>query len=557
MAVNAVAQQGDAGGAFAPLREPAFRRIWASSFISNFGQLILGVGAAWEMTRLADSPSMVALVQTALMLPLMLVALPAGALADMFDRRKIAMTGLSISILCSLALTALAYFELTTPWILLAFCFLIGGGVALYAPSWQASIGEQVSQQHLPAAIALGSISYNVTRSFGPAIGGLIVMAFGAQAAFGVNALGYIPLWIAFLLWQRPYVPPRLPPERLDRAISSGMRYVRHSPPLRTVLTRVFLYSVACASSAALLPLVAKNLLSGDASTFGVMLGASGIGAVGGALLVRLMRERFDQEIVIRVCTVFTAVGLIGVGYSRTLPLTCLALSLTGLCNILSYSMLNVTVQMVAPRWVTARALSLYSSSLTGGIAIGSWMWGMVADRTDVTTAFLISGLAVGCTLIIGLLLPLAKSDAESGNDLVKLGSEPEVALDVTMRSGPVLVEVEYDVDPEQARTFYAALTELEEVRKRIGGFDWSVARNIADPAIWIERYSCPTWGDYLRMRDRYTQSDLDLQHAVDGFNRKRGERRVKRFLERPHGSVRASADTPDTFRETMDFIAP
>nr|WP_200821370.1 MFS transporter [Oceanicoccus sp. KOV_DT_Chl] len=261
------------GTAFAPLREPVFFRIWAASFLSNFGQLILGVGVAWEMTRLTSSVSMVALVQTAMMLPLMLVALPAGAIADMFDRRRVAMLGLGIAAFFGSTLSVLAFLELTTPWVLLTFCFLIGTGVALYSPAWQSSIGEQVKPADLPAAIALGTISYNVARSFGPAIGGLIVLSAGAQAAFAVNALGYLPLILAFYLWNRGVVLSRLPPERITRAMVSGMRYAFHSHPVRTILIRCFIFGLAGATATALAPLIAKDLLGGDASTFGILLG--------------------------------------------------------------------------------------------------------------------------------------------------------------------------------------------------------------------------------------------------------------------------------------------
>ncbi|MFP5306036.1 MAG: MFS transporter, partial [Gammaproteobacteria bacterium] len=271
-----------AGGwrALAPLREPTFRMIWSASLLANFGQLILGVGAAWEMTRLTPSTSMVALVQSALMLPLMLVAVPAGAIADMFDRRRVAMTGLCFSIVCAALLTTLSLLGLATPWLLLAFCSLIGAGVALYSPAWQASIVEQVVADRLPAAVALGSVSYNIARSFGPALGGLIVVALGATAAFAVNALFYVPLLLAFFLWQRKHVPSRLPPERIDRAIISGARYARHSPSIRTVMVRALLTGLAGASIAALTPLVARDLLHGDARTFGLLLGATGVGAV-------------------------------------------------------------------------------------------------------------------------------------------------------------------------------------------------------------------------------------------------------------------------------------
>lgn len=555
MAVSMQAGEAGNSGAFAPLREPVFRRIWTASLFSNFGQLILGVGAAWEMTRLSDDPSMVALVQTAMMVPLMLVALPAGAVADMFDRRKIALIGLGFSVLSSAALTAIAFMGLTTPWLLLLFCVLIGAGVALYNPSWQASIGEQVSSERLPAAVALGTISYNVARSFGPALGGVIVLALGAQAAFGINAAFYIPLWFAFFFWRREHKPSRLPPERIDRAIISGARYALHSPPIRTVMFRAFVFSLASASSAALAPLVARDLLHGDASTYGILLGASGVGAVLGALFIGPLREKVGTEMVVRFCTVATGIALAVLGFSRSLPLSCAALFVTGGCNIVAYAMLNVSVQLSAPRWVTARALSLYSSSLTGGIAFGAWGWGVVAARTDTTEALVISGGAVLATMIFAWLLPLPRGE-ESG-DMVEIGYEPKEALGLTMRSGPVVIEVEYDVDPERARDFYAVMLELSRVRKRIGGFDWSLARDINNPAIWIERYHCPTWGDYLRMRDRYTQIEFDVQAEADSFNRSGEGRRVRRRLERPYGSVRWKAETPDPFRGTVPIFNP
>ena len=318
------------GSALAPLREPAFSRIWSASILSNFGQLILGVGIAWEMTRLTPVPGMVALVQTAMMLPLMLVALPAGAIADTFDRRKVAILGLGIAAFFGSLLSLLAFLELTTPWLLLTFCFLIGTGVALYNPAWQSSIGEQVTPQNLPAAIALNTISYNVARSFGPAIGGLIVVAAGAQAAFAVNALGYLPLILAFLLWTRIQVPSRLPPERITRAMVSGIRYAFHSNPIRTVLIRSFFFTFAGATATAMAPLIAKDLLAGDASTFGILLGAGGVGAVTGALLINTFRAHFGTEKAFFMLAMLCGLALIGVGLSRSLVLTCIGMFLAG-----------------------------------------------------------------------------------------------------------------------------------------------------------------------------------------------------------------------------------
>ncbi len=543
-------------GMFEPLRDRAFRTIWSASLLTNFGQLILGVGAAWEMTRLTSSPSMVALVQTAMMLPLMFIAVPAGAVADMFDKRKIAMTGLGFSMLCSATLSTLALLGYTTPWLLFGFCSLIGAGVALYSPAWQASIRDQVAPEQLPAAVALGSLSYNVARSFGPAIGGLIVLAAGAQAAFAVNTFGYLPLILAFLFWERKHVPSRLPPERLDRAIVSGGRYALHSPAVRTVLIRSFAFGLSGASTAALAPLIARTLLKGDASTFGLLLGASGVGAVVGALSVSKVSSTLGAEKAIRLFALVSGASIIACGFSGNLFVTCALLFIAGGTSILTIALLNVSVQMAVPRWVTARALSLFSSALTGGIAIGSIVWGSVASAKGVDVALMASGGALLFTPLLGFWLPLSE-EAIDGVEPVEIGNEPEVALKLSMRSGPISVAVDYRVDPASAREFYDAMRAVQRVRLRNGGFNWSIARDIGDEEMWTERYHCPTWGDYLRMRDRYTQADRDAQAQADSFIIGGGSIRVRRRLERPYGSVRWQNETPDPKQVDMGYVLP
>ncbi|MCJ2177513.1 MFS transporter [Novosphingobium album (ex Hu et al. 2023)] len=556
MSDNTEVRDPESGGAFAPLREPVFRNIWSASLFSNFGQLFLGVGAAWEMTRLSNSPSMVALVQTAMMVPLMLVTLPAGAIADMFDRRRIAISGLGFSAVCAGVLATISHFGLITPWILLSFCVLIGAGVALYSPSWQASIPEQVSRAHLPAAVALGTISYNLARSFGPALGGLIVVIYGAKTVFGMTSVLYLPLLTAFVFWRRAHVPSRLPPERLDRAMIGGARYALHAPAIRTALARVLAFGLSTATASALAPLIAKDLLHGDAATFGILLGAQGMGAVGGALFVSAIRARLSTELAVRLFAVGSGIALVAIGFSHSLAVSCAAFLVVGACNILTIAMLNVTVQLSAPRWVTARALSLFSSAITAGIGIGAWGWGVVAAHNDVAFAVVASGVAVCATALLGWVLPIAR-DQMMDTDSIDIGYEPEVGLALTMRSGPVVVEVEYDVDPEQARDFYGVMMRMQGMRSRIGAFDWSIARDIANPALWTERYHCPTWGDYLRMRGRYTQADYDVQTEADSYNRSKEGRRVHRRLERPFGSVRWKAESYDPHQETVGYIGP
>ncbi|MDT0509920.1 MFS transporter [Novosphingobium sp. MMS21-SN21R] len=547
---------GRTAGTFAPLRVVMYRRIWIASLMSNFGQLILGVGAAWEMTRMASSPGLVALVQTALMLPMMLVALPAGALADMFDRRKIAMTGLAVAITFATALTVLSYLGLTTPWVLLAFCALIGSGVALYGPAWQASIGEHVPPALMPQAIALGSVSYNLARSFGPALGGVIVLAAGAKAAFAINALFYLPLLMVYVFWKRLPLPSRLPPERIDRAIVSGLRYVYHARPIRTVLIRAFLFGTAGATATALAPLIAKNLLGGDASIYGVLLGAAGVGAVLGAVTTGRLAEAVSPERGATLLAGASGIALMLVGYSHSLWLTCACMFVSGGANIMMISLLNISVQTTAPRWVTARALSLFFSGLTGGIAFGAWMWGTLAGQWSVEQAMIASGVMMLLLPLVSFILPLPAAPSQADVEMVVLGNEPDVGMAITLRSGPVVIEIDYDVDPDHAREFYEAMRKVQRTRLRNGGFDWSICRDIADPALWTERYHCPTWGDYLRMRDRYTQSDRDVQEAARAFSAS-GGLRVRRMLERPFGSVRWKQDTPDLRSEGMTYLGP
>lgn len=543
-------------GTFTPLREGTFRAIWSASLISNFGHLILGVAAGWEMTRLTDSPEMVALVQSAMMLPLMLVSVPAGAIADMFDRRKIALSGLAFSMASACVLTVLALLGAMTPWLLLGFCALIGGGVALYGPAWQASISEQVPAEQIPAAVALGTISYNVARSFGPAVGGAIVLAAGAQAAFAMNALFYAPLFLAFLLWRRRHVPARLPPERIDRAIVAGARYALHSPPVRNIVVRAFVLGGASATTAALAPLVARDLLGGDAAIYGLLLGASGTGAVVGALLVSHARAHLKADRAIALCLLANALAVALVGISRTPYLTCAAMFLAGGSNILAIALFNVGVQLSVPRWVVARALSLFSASLTGGIALGAWMWGEVASVYGVAAAFFLSAACILLSSLLGLVLPVRSAD-HADVEMVPLEDDPKVALGISLRSGPITIEIDYLVDPGRARDFYDVMRRIQRARQRRGAFGWSLSRDIGDASLWTERYQCATWGDYLRQRSRFTQADLALQNEANAFHTGRGEKRVRRRLERPFGSVRWKAESPDPQQDSIDYIAP
>ncbi len=411
----------------APLRHAVFRRIWLASLLSNLGLLIQGVGAAWAMTQMTSSADKVALVQTALMLPIMLISMPAGAIADMYDRRIVALISLSIALSGATALSVLAWLDLVTPQILLAFCFVVGSGMALFGPAWQSSVSEQVPAETLPSAVALNGISYNIARSFGPAIGGIVVATAGAVAAFAANAVLYIPLLIVLFLWRRTSAPSRLPRERLNRAMVSGVRYIANSPSIRIVLARTLVTGLIGGSVSALMPLVARDLLHGGAQTYGIMLGAFGMGAVIGALNIAEVRKRMTGEAAVRACALSMGGAIAAVALSREPVLTAAALVVAGAVWMLAVALFNIGVQLSAPRWVAGRSLAAFQASIAGGIAIGSWGWGRLTDAAGVETALLVSGALMFVSPLLGLWLRMPPVGARDED--AEVLADPEVRL--------------------------------------------------------------------------------------------------------------------------------
>ncbi|SFQ34190.1 Predicted arabinose efflux permease, MFS family [Bradyrhizobium sp. Ghvi] len=533
-----------ADGITAPLRFPTFRRIWLASLLSNLGILIQGVGAAWAMTQMTSSADKVALVQTALMLPVMLISMPAGAVADMHDRRKVALVSLGITLAGATMLTTLAWLDLVTPNVLLALCFAVGSGMALMGPAWQASVSEQVPSEALPAAVALNGISYNIARSVGPAIGGIAVATAGAVAAFALNALLYLPLIAALFLWKRITEPSRLPPETLNRAIVSGVRYIINSPSIKIVLTRSLVTGMIGGAIIALMPLVVRDLLHGGAETYGMMASAFGLGAVIGALNIAEVRKRMSGEAAIRACAMSMGGALTAVALSHEPVLTAIALVLAGAVWMMAWVLFSIGVQLSAPRWVAGRSLAAYQAAGSGGIAVGSWAWGHVTNAAGVDVALLVAAGLLLASPLLGLWLPMPRISARGEEP--EMLEDPKVRLALTGRSGPLVVEIEYRVAQENARPFHNVMQEVQRFRQRNGAYGWSIARDIADPELWTERYHCPTWLDYLRQRNRATQSERALDRKATAFHIGTEPVRVRRMLERPFGSVRWKDESPD-----------
>ena len=518
-------------------RYPVFRGVWFASTLSNLGGLIQSVGASWLMISIAPSADMVALVQASVTLPIMLLSLVAGAMADNLDRRNVMLGAQFFMVAVSVALAVCAWVGWITPWLLLLFTFLIGCGAAFNAPAWQAAVGDMVPRDELPAAVALNSMGFNIARSIGPAIGGVIVAAAGVAAAFVVNAASYIPLIAVLARWRPPPNPQTLPRETLGTAVAAGIRYVAMSPVIRTVLVRSAAFGLGASAIMALLPLVAKVLIGGGPVTYGLLLGAFGVGAIAGALGAARLRRMLSTEGIVRWagCAVALAAAIVGV--STQLLVTMAALLLAGAGWVLSLATLNVTVQLSTPRWVVARALSLYQMAAFGGLAAGSWLWGVVAAAEDVGAALLIAAFVILACALLGRWMPLMQS-GELNLDPLRLWKEPSTAVPVEPRTGPVVITIEYVIREEDALEFLRRMAERRRIRRRDGARNWRVLRDLADPQLWIERYETPTWLDYVRLNSRLTQDDATVPERLRALHRGPGAPRVRRMIERQTSSL-------------------
>ena len=520
---------------------PIFRAVWIASMASNFGGLVQAVGASWMMTSLAPSPQLVALVQASTSLPIMLFSLWAGAVADNLDRRAVMLCAQAFMLVTSIALTLCAWGGVLTPVLLLAFTFLIGCGTAINGPAWQASVGDMVPRAALPGAVALNSMGFNIARSVGPALGGAIVAAAGVAAAFAVNAVSYVGLIVVLARW-RPATPPRLlPREKILDAMGAGIRYVAMSPNIRSVLMRAALFGVAASAVPALLPLVARGLTIGGPLTYGLLLGAFGAGAVIGAALSGPLRTRVSTEWIVRGASIALAIGAaiiaLGGGMLVILP----ALMVCGAGWVLALSTFNVTVQMAAPRWVVARALSLYQMAAFGGMAAGSWLFGILAEHHGVGIALGAAAALQAFVGFVGLIRPLAQT-SDLNLDPLNLWSIPEVAVPVEPRSGPIVVAIHYRIEPGDIVAFLSVMNERGRIRRRDGARHWMVLRDLGDQSLWIERYHVATWLDFIRHNQRRTKADIENGQALLALHASTEPPHVQRMIERQTSSMPAPA---------------
>ena len=535
-----------------PFSVPTFRAIWMASLASNFGGLIQSVGAAWMMISLSASPMLIALVPAATTLPIMLLSLWAGAVADNLDRRKVMIACQSWMLVVSALLAVTAWAGWMTPWLLLAFTFALGCATAINGPAWQAAVGDMVPRAILPSAVAMNSMGFNLARSVGPALGGVIVATAGAAAAFLTNAVSYVGLLVVLSRWE-PELPPKiLPRERLALAMRAGVRYVAMSPNIQLVLLRAAVFGIGASAVSALMPLVARDILGGGALTFGLTSGAFGVGAVTGALSTRQLRARLSVEHIVRYAALMLALGTAITGMSSWLGLALLGYLLAGFGWVTALSTFNVSVQMSAPRWVVARSVSLYQMSAFGGMAIGAWLFGWLAESQGVVEALYASAAVQFVAALIGLMRPLPQI-GDDNLDLQNRWREPDTAVPVEPRSGPVVVTIEYRIPAGSVVPFLTAMSERRRIRRRDGAHGWSLMRDLSDPELWIERYHVSTWLDYVRHNQRRTVADIANSDAIWALHTGPVPPVVHRMLERQTGSLPLSR-APDP-REMADAM--
>jgi len=496
-----------------PLGQSLFRAIWLASLASNVGTWIQNVGASWLMTSLSPSPLMVSLIQTASSLPIFMLALPAGALADVVDRRRLLIISQAWMLAAAGALGLLTLLHMTTPSLLLILSFALGIGAALNAPAWQAIIPEVVTRDELPAAIALGGINFNFARAVGPALGGLMVALMGAGANFVLNALSFLGVIIVLYRWKRQHIAGVLPAERFLGAMRAGLRYVRHAPLLRAVLIRTGFFIVGGTAMWATLPLIARQQLHLTAGGYGGLLGAFGTGAVLGGTALKRIRHSLSRDALVVYTTIVFAVMTIGLGYVQNLLAAYLLMAAGGSAWVALMAELNVAAQLAVPRWVQGRALAIYQIVIQGGLALMSIAWGGLAEKIGLPGTM----YTAGAVLLLSTAANLRWKTEGAGQlalDPVPIPI-PELKAHVHDDAGPVLITIEYLISPSRASEFEDAMQKLRVLRRRDGATFWALFFDAARPERYVEYWIVDTWMEHLRQHLRVTQADQDLlQHA-------------------------------------------
>ncbi len=484
------------------------------------------VGAAWLMTSLTRNPLYIALIQTATALPFFLLALPAGSIGDIFDRRKLILSTETWMLLIAVLLTVATVAGAMTPWLLLLLTFGLSIGDAVESPTWAAIFPELVSKEELPAALALSGIEFNLARAVGPGLGGFVVAAVGVGAAFAFNALSFLGVIAVIARWKRPVRKSMLPAETFRGATSAAIRYVRYSPAIRTLLVRAAVLIFFISSFWALLPTAAREL-SKSPIAYGFLLGFFGLGAVLGALVLQRTRSKLSSEALLSIATATFAAIILSLALLRSSAVLCVMMLIGGVSWTSIMSLFNIMVQELAPDWVRARVLAVYLFVFQGSVTAGSTLWGFVALRTDVHATLAVASLGTAACLLLRpwLQLPNTKIDLSIWNHWAK----PSMIVEPDLDQGPVLVTVKYVIDPAKAPEFLRKIHKYERIRRRDGATSWGVFADVEASGIYLESFKVDSWAEHERQHYRFTQADGEIEKQVLSYALKPVE--VKHYI--------------------------
>ena len=502
---------------WAPLHSPLFRSLWIATLVSNVGSWMQDVGAGWLMTSLSSSPSLVALVEAADSFPLMLLALPAGALADIVDRRRLLIVIQVYLLLVAGALGLLALFDLTTAWLLLGFVFALGVGSAMMLPAWGAIVPELVPAEQMPAAIALNSMAINASRAIGPAIAGVLVAAVGAWLVFILNALSYVGILAALLRWRREHHKSTLPAERFLSAIRVGMRFVMHTEALQVVLIRGGGFFVFAAATWALFPLIVRKELGRGPEIYGLLLTCIGLGAVIGGVLLPKIRAKVSRDALVAGASGLYALAALALAHVQNIPLLAVAMVATGMAWISILSALQVSAQLTLPAWVRARGLAAFVVIFMGGMALGSVLWGQVAVRIGIPDSLTLAALGMIVAIALTWRFKLGAHQVLDFRPSLDWAA-PVLAETPEPDSGPVLVTIEYRVRSDKRKEFVSAMQAVREMRRRNGAYFWELFHDSAEPSRYIECFMDESWVEHLRQHERASIADREIRERAKRF---------------------------------------
>ncbi len=506
---------------FAPLRIPLFRDRWIASTISGVGTWMQDTAGTWLMTALTRSPLLIALMQTAASLPVLLLGLLAGATADIFDRRKLLIFWQSWMLGSVGILAVLTFLGHVSPWTLLAFTFLLNIGSSMNNPAWQAIVPELVPPELIPDSVSLNAASNNLARAVGPALGGLLVAAFrridtGSASVFLLNALSFAAVIWVLVNWKRqPLFKSTLPSERVAASIRSGLRYVRYAPELQATLVRTFTYTFFISAIWSLLAVVASRDLHQGALGYGILNGSLGLGALLAATSLPRLRRIVAADTIIASATLYNVITLLTLAFVHIAWVVVIVLVLSGFCWTSTMSTLNVSVQLSVPDWVKARALGTYLMVFQGGMALGSVLWGVIADHISTPVSLTVSACGLVITLPFVWRFHILQGPVPDLTPHQSTRPAPELLNGADPSDGPVRISIEYHISPEKYAEFNHAIHQLRGVRLRDGAIRWGIYRDAHNPERFHETFLMESWLDYLRSRERVTAADEAVRARV------------------------------------------